>query len=440
MIVVYIAFIFIILSIIGIYTIKKLLEEESTVEESATERVEAVVEESAPERVEAVVDESAPEPAEAAEAIISCPLDEPVLTLIDGVQTCVTCEMNNYRKPYFNQETKRCESCPLNSVWVNDEKKCIECPLANPVLIIKEGVQTCVRCKTIDDSKPYFNQETKQCESCPSKNMRYNLDEEKCEMCPISKPKLADKYTCEMCPPKTPIVNENNECISCPEDKPRFNEDSGCEACPSDRPKLRGNDCRTCAVDNPDLPVWDKNNNTCVSCYDANPYTPKYLWNKYDNDANINLFGEGIQNCFSCVNEVDKYNTPYFNTETKKCDVCPEDKPKFNRKIKECDECKNINPYLPWWDGEACVKCPTDEKCHSCKDMFPDKPYWNEIEQKCTNIKPKIYFDFQTHNTSWTNKYLMGRAKLAKFPQLITDEYGYVYYNTNDENWIWGDF
>ena len=150
--------------------------------------------------------------------------------------------------------------------------------------------------------------------------------------------------------------------------------------------------CDTCANVNSNAPYWDGE-----KCVTACPET-------YDSDSVCQScevkFGDSHKQywngseCVSCYG--NNPETPVWDTESKNCAACPEDKPNWNTKTEECKEkCPEDAPY---WNGTDCLSCVTVDptkpawnaatnNCDTCANADPSKPYQNGVE--CVDSCPE---------------------------------------------------
>ena len=193
-----------------------------------------------------------------------CPAETPKWDSLE----CRTCANVNRTKPYYNPDTKTCEECLTDAQCENEQvcsadKKCVCemtqgdcsisdfnadvclcCPASIPVYDSTSG--TCKTCADIDDTKPYYNSDTKTCEEC--------LTDAHCE----------NEKVCST--DKTCVCDLTQEGCS----TSGFMGKDICACCPLDVPYWDGTKCSPCTFLQP---VYEAVNNKCT-CDERLGYAP----------------------------------------------------------------------------------------------------------------------------------------------------------------------
>ena len=324
----------------------------------------------------------------------TCPQGEIYNYKTKSCTECVTSKDCPTDKPLCNNRDYTCNACE-NSVYVEEEDRCMECTQDNTTYC-KKG-QVChddhkcmdnyVCSKENDVTTLYINENLKNKEEdkcykdsmityeCSSDGMSIiTANSEHCQYGCSADGKSCKEYECdsndlENCKnTPNPVCNiSSHKCVECltnsdckNSDYPICNSNNTCEACP-DGKVFNGTNCVECVNDSncpSSKPVCDTTNNKCVVCL---------------TDA-------------ECSGE-----TPVCNTTTNTCTSCPEGKVSDGTKCVECT-------------SENTSQCENGQTCENniCKDSYTCETKNGVTTVKKNGAESKSQTDACVNNTQHT--------------------------------------
>ncbi len=269
-----------------------------------------------------------------------------------------------------------CEACPPETLYDKVDQRCEDCVTltggARPVFKETDDGGTCVECQTSDDCPDHrpICDANNTCQACPKGS--YILDD-KCQPCPEGYTNTEENASdCPVCAAGY-VGPQGDTGVCCPEDKPLWDvKNNRCVVCLSNsdctdskKPicQVTAGVCQACPADKP---LWDGKNSRCVQC----------LVNKdcVDSDKPICQVTAGV--CQACP--ADK---PLWDSKNNRCVQCFADSdcagntPVCDVKSFVCKACGEIyggGINKPYWDGQKCVECLTN---NHCEEKGGNNPY-----------------------------------------------------------------
>ena len=269
-----------------------------------------------------------------------------------------------------------CEACPPETLYDKVDQRCEDCVTltggARPVFKETDDGGTCVECQTSDDCPDHrpICDANNTCQACPKGS--YILDD-KCQPCPEGYTNTEENASdCPVCAAGY-VGPQGDTGVCCPEDKPLWDvKNNRCVVCLSNsdctdvkKPvcQVTAGVCQACPADKP---LWDNKNNRCVQC----------LVNKdcVDPDKPVCQVTAGV--CQACP--ADK---PLWDNKNNRCVQCFADSdcagntPVCDVKSFVCKACGEIyggGINKPYWDGQKCVECLTN---NHCEEKGGNNPY-----------------------------------------------------------------
>ncbi|MCR4880874.1 MAG: prepilin-type N-terminal cleavage/methylation domain-containing protein [bacterium] len=186
--------------------------------------------------------------------------------------------------------------------------------------------------------------------------------------------------------------NETKQCEACPSETPFFSE--------------WDNACITCADYDINTPVWDSNEFYCKSCYDADNSRPYWTGTECVSCASVDaskpVWNTSTNECTTCELSTFGEKSYWNGTECVSCESVDSTKTAWNGS--ECVSCSSLNSSKPGWLINACVTCPDSlypvqqgDACVSCASIDSATPYWNGTEcvacldgVNCSGDVPKL--------------------------------------------------